>query len=77
MPQLVPPRPFIECSFCGAHSDEREHIVAGPQVFICDECVKAAAEVIHRVDLPIEGGLYEIVAEVEVDDETGLLPDVA
>jgi len=29
----------VICSFCGKYHDEVERIIAGPQVFICDECV--------------------------------------
>ena len=29
----------VICSFCGKYHDEVERIVAGPNVFICDECV--------------------------------------
>lgn len=35
------------CDFCGKSQDEIPHLVAGPgNIFICNECVKTAAEVI-------------------------------
>ena len=29
----------IRCSFCGKHQDQVKRIIAGPGVYICDECV--------------------------------------
>jgi ATP-dependent Clp protease ATP-binding subunit ClpX len=33
------PRDELRCSFCGKHKDEVEKLIAGPHVFICNECV--------------------------------------
>lgn len=40
---VSPDRPFF-CSFCGAHEDKVRHLIAGPAVFICDECVAICAD---------------------------------
>ena len=42
-------RLFI-CSFCGKNSNQVDCIVTGPEVFICNECVRNASEII-RSDL--------------------------
>ena len=34
------------CSFCGKNHDEVMRMIAGPSVFICDECVNLCNEVI-------------------------------
>ncbi len=34
------------CSFCGKTKDEVAHLIAGPGVFICDECVALCVEII-------------------------------
>jgi ATP-dependent Clp protease ATP-binding subunit ClpX len=34
------------CSFCGKSHDEVVRMIAGPSVFICDECVALCNEVI-------------------------------
>lgn len=34
------------CSFCGKRQEEVYFLVAGPTVFICDECVKLCNEII-------------------------------
>ena len=42
----------IRCSFCGKTQDLVQKIVAGPGVYICDECIKVCNEI-------LEEGLYE------------------
>lgn len=39
-------RLFI-CSFCGKNSNQVDCIVTGPEVFICNECVRSASEIIR------------------------------
>lgn len=34
------------CSFCGKPENDVEVLVSGPKVFICDECVETAVDVI-------------------------------
>jgi ATP-dependent Clp protease ATP-binding subunit ClpX len=34
------------CSFCGKHADQVDRLVAGPGVFICDECIKVCNTII-------------------------------
>jgi len=36
------------CSFCGKNSKQVECIVTGPDVFICNECVKSAGDIIKE-----------------------------
>lgn len=38
-------RSRLYCSFCGKHQDEVGYLVAGPQVFICNECVELCREI--------------------------------
>ncbi len=40
-------RLFI-CSFCGKNSNQVDCIVTGPDVYICNECVKNASEIIRE-----------------------------
>ena len=39
---------LIICSFCGKNSNQVESIVAGPDVYICNECVENAGEIIRQ-----------------------------
>ena len=34
----------IRCSFCGKHQDQVKRMIAGPGVYICDECVNLCME---------------------------------
>lgn len=36
------------CSFCGKSSHDLFVLIAGPSVFICDECVAACVDIIER-----------------------------
>ena len=36
----------LRCSFCANPQDGVRQLIAGPSVFICDECVEACAEII-------------------------------
>ena len=31
--------PSVRCSFCSKTADQVEHVIAGPDVWICSECV--------------------------------------
>ena len=37
--------PLLNCSFCGKSNDEVKKLVAGPSVFICNECTDLAASI--------------------------------
>ena len=37
----------IKCSFCGKSQDAVERIIAGPGVFICDECIKVCTNILE------------------------------
>ena len=56
----------IRCSFCGKIQDDVERIIAGPGVYICDECVKVCSNI-------IENDLYEdSELSYEIEDITEL-----
>ncbi|MBX9697056.1 MAG: ATP-dependent Clp protease ATP-binding subunit ClpX, partial [Alphaproteobacteria bacterium] len=42
----------LHCSFCGKSQHEVRKLIAGPNVFICDECVDLCIEIIRE-----EGGV--------------------
>jgi ATP-dependent Clp protease ATP-binding subunit ClpX len=45
----------LYCSFCGKSQHEVKKLIAGPSVFICDECIDLCNEII-RDELPAEAG---------------------
>mgnify|MGYP000086931917 CR=1 FL=1 len=40
--------PSLRCSFCGKPQEEVRKLIAGPSVFICDECVELCKEIISE-----------------------------
>jgi ATP-dependent Clp protease ATP-binding subunit ClpX len=42
----------LRCSFCGKSEQEVKKLVAGPNVFICDECVEICNQVMADADIP-------------------------
>lgn len=43
----------IKCSFCGKYQDQVKRIIAGPGVYICDECIELCREIIEE-DFSVE-----------------------
>ncbi|MEZ0535629.1 ATP-dependent Clp protease ATP-binding subunit ClpX [Caldicellulosiruptoraceae bacterium PP1] len=39
---------ILRCSFCGKSQDEVRRLIAGPGVYICDECVELCSEIISE-----------------------------
>jgi hypothetical protein len=44
------------CTFCGKAKDEVQKLIAGPSVFICNECVVLCVRVLREsgIDVPRE-----------------------
>ena len=38
----------IRCTFCGKTQEEVQRIIAGPGVYICNECVELCHEIIEE-----------------------------
>src|SRR5882724_4260407 len=43
----------LYCSFCGKAQHEVQKLIAGPSVFICDECVGICVEILGRAEIPL------------------------
>jgi hypothetical protein len=42
------PEPTLFCSFCGRSQHDVRKMVAGPQVFICDECIELCMAIVRE-----------------------------
>ncbi len=51
----------LKCSFCGKSQEQVKRLVAGPGVYICDECIELCSEI-------IEEEFEESRADAELDD---------
>ena len=49
----------IKCSFCGKDSSQVKRIIAGPNAYICNECIDLCSEIINN----------EVNFEQDVDNE--------
>ena len=52
----------LKCSFCGKSQDQVRKLIAGPGVYICDECIDLCNEIIEEelseaVESPVGGEL--------------------
>lgn len=53
----------IHCSFCAKSQRETAYLVAGPMVFICDECVLVCGEIISD-EIRKKNASVESLAEI-------------
>ena len=58
----------IRCSFCGKPQEAVRKIIAGPGVFICDECVSLCTDIIEE-EVYEEGKDLEELAQIPSPDE--------
>jgi hypothetical protein len=58
--------PILHCSFCGKNQHEIEKLVAGPAVFICNECVaKCNTFIAMPVDAPRPDSQIRSIQDLE------------
>ncbi len=57
------------CSFCGKHADQVSRLIAGPGVFICDECIKVCNTILLEDTSPIpENFLQDVPTPREIKE---------
>jgi ATP-dependent Clp protease ATP-binding subunit ClpX len=70
----------LTCSFCGKSQDEVKKLIAGPAVYICDECIRLCNEILaeeygkadpkkHVGQLPKPSGIKEILDQYVIGQE--------
>ncbi|SNS66800.1 ATP-dependent Clp protease ATP-binding subunit ClpX [Anaerovirgula multivorans] len=69
----------LKCSFCGKSQDQVRRLIAGPNVYICDECIELCQEIIQEefddnldidlVDLPKPKEIKSILDQYVVGQE--------
>ncbi len=48
MPKREDTTDILKCSFCGKTQDQVKKLIAGPEVYICDECVELCNEILDE-----------------------------
>jgi ATP-dependent Clp protease ATP-binding subunit ClpX len=69
----------LVCSFCGKSQDEVKKLIAGPSVYICDECIELCNEIIEeeyqkeeaatRVTIPKPREIKDIIDDYVIEQE--------
>ncbi len=69
----------LKCSFCGKTQEQVRKLVAGPGVYICDECIELCNEIIEEevednpefdlVDLPKPSEIHEVLNKYVIGQE--------
>ncbi len=74
----------LYCSFCGKSQHEVKKLIAGPSVFICDECIELCNDIIRdevpaddkpggkaaKSDLPVPGEIKSILDQYVIGQDT-------
>ncbi|MCX7842048.1 MAG: ATP-dependent Clp protease ATP-binding subunit ClpX [Clostridia bacterium] len=71
----------LKCSFCGKSQEQVKRLVAGPGVYICDECIELCSEIIEEEfedvrtdydnnDIPKPREIKEILDQYVIGQET-------
>lgn len=55
----------LRCSFCRRDENEVAKLVAGPRVYICDQCVTAASRIMQSPHVPgkVEPTIWQRLTE--------------
>ncbi|THB71839.1 MAG: ATP-dependent Clp protease ATP-binding subunit ClpX [Desulfovibrio sp.] len=59
----------LNCSFCGKSQDEVQRLIAGPDVYICDECVYLCNEIIAQENMSEDLEEGRLLSPVEIKDK--------
>jgi ATP-dependent Clp protease ATP-binding subunit ClpX len=60
----------LKCSFCGKTQEQVKRLVAGPGVYICDECIELCSEIIEEEfeDARVDAELNDIPKPAEIKE---------
>lgn len=62
----------LRCSFCGKNQDLVRKLIAGPEVYICDECVDLCGDIIsEELDEEVNSQLGELLKPKEINELLG------
>lgn len=48
----TPPKEIVTCSFCGRNEEAVEKLISGPNVYICDKCVRLCSGILEKKKSP-------------------------
>ncbi len=69
MHNLEDEKELIRCSFCGKTQDQVRKIVAGPNVYICDECINLCHEIVlEELGVKQDIDISEMLKPIEIKE---------
>ncbi|MEE8254209.1 MAG: ATP-dependent Clp protease ATP-binding subunit ClpX [Nitrosomonadaceae bacterium] len=81
MPDKIADEKLLYCSFCGKSQHEVKKLIAGPSVFVCDECIELCNDIIReelqdaeatnlaKSDLPVPREICQILDQYVIGQE--------
>jgi ATP-dependent Clp protease ATP-binding subunit ClpX len=63
------PNDNLFCSFCGKNQKEVKKLIAGPAVYICDECIQLCSEIIEEESEKEAGELSNLMIPKEIKNK--------
>ena len=81
MTEKVSGEKLLYCSFCGKSQHEVRKLIAGPSVFICDECIELCNDIIReetqggdaakgaKSDLPVPHEIRDILNQYVIGQD--------
>ncbi|MFP4453054.1 MAG: ClpX C4-type zinc finger protein, partial [Desulfobacterales bacterium] len=57
------------CSFCGKNQQEVKKLIAGPAVYICDECIQLCSEIIEEENIKETETTDRILAPADIKQQ--------
>lgn len=82
MPDKANGEKLLYCSFCGKSQHEVRKLIAGPSVFICDECIDLCNDIIReeiqndetsklvKTNLPVPREISQILDQYVIGQES-------
>ncbi|MEG2511955.1 MAG: ATP-dependent Clp protease ATP-binding subunit ClpX [Acetivibrio sp.] len=63
-------RKQLRCSFCNKTQDQVRKLIAGPNVYICDECIDICSEIIEEEfeDIEVDDNSINLLKPMEIKD---------
>jgi len=59
---------LLNCSFCGKSRDSVEKLIAGPNVYICNECIVLSYNIVQKIDKPEEEFDFTLPSPKEIKE---------
>ena len=59
----------LKCSFCGKSQEQVKRLVAGPGVYICDECIELCQEIIDEALAAYQDESYQDYVGSIIEEE--------